>query len=114
MSAEHYDLYIARGGTLAVEIEYADTDDVLVPFPAGWSGKAEVRPAAGDALLLLELTVTLTDPGIIVLSATDEQTAAIPAAPSRGKWDLFLTDPDGNRWPTLAGDAFIRGQVTLP
>ena len=114
MNPDTLDLYVTRGGTLALEVELVDEDDVPVPFPQGWSGKAQVRPGAGDPTLLLDLTVVLQDPGVIVISATDEATAAIPAEPNRGRWDCFLFDDAGNSWPILAGEAFVRGRVTVP
>lgn len=111
MNAEELDIYLARGATFALEVEYDDTDGNPMPFPEGWSGHAQVRPAPGDTLML-ELTVVLTDPGVIVVSATDEETAAMPGAPARAVWDLLLFDPLGNKWPVLAGVANVRTVVT--
>lgn len=111
MNPEALDIYVARGATFALEVEYEDTDGNLMPFPEGWSGKAQVRPMPLDTLML-EFAVVLVDPGVIVISATDEATAAMPSAPARAVWDLLLFDPDGNKWPVLAGTANIRTVVT--
>ena len=108
MNPEALDIYLVRGGTFGLEVEYQDTQGALVPF-VGWSGESEVRDV--DLNLFLTLAVVLTNPGIITLSATDEATEAMPPG-GRAGWDLFLNDPAGNRWPVLAGLAFIRDART--
>lgn len=64
---------------------------------AGYSGKAQIRPAADeDAELLAELALDFTTPMQLTVTLSSVDTAAMTPGPV-GVWDLYIQAPDGER-----------------
>ena len=61
----------------------------------GYSARAKVRTTIASSTVVLDLAPTIPTPanGIIAVSKTDEQTAAV--APGVYQWDLVLDTPTG-------------------
>ena len=61
----------------------------------GYSARAKVRATIASSTVVLDLAPTIPTPanGIIAVSKTDEQTAAV--APGVYQWDLVLDTPTG-------------------
>ena len=86
----------------------------------GWTGKAEIRSGkdhpvapAPDNLLETFTVNVFGDQGMVVLTLTDVETAAIDLEPGEvAFWALVLTDGSGNRWPYLEGQIDIFETVT--
>lgn len=98
------DITAAQGKTWSISITVRDANNALINF-TGYSATWQVRSNAASTAPILSLTVgsgiTLNSVGVITLTASAAQTAAIAA--STYVHELELTDPSGNKPPFLAG-----------
>ena len=79
----------------------------------GWTGKAQVRRSTNAEALWLELNVSLSSDGFIVMTAPHVATEGEPwDSRAVGVWDLELTDPSGHITRLAAGDVRISHEVT--
>jgi hypothetical protein len=80
----------------------------------GYTAKAQIRPSPQSSTVLAEITCTFaTDrtTGVVVISLTGTQTAALPAN-SAAVWDMFITDGSGNALRILQGQVATLARVT--
>lgn len=80
----------------------------------GYTAKAQIRPSPQSATVLAEITCTFAvdrTTGVIVISLTGTQTAAMPAN-SASVWDMFITDTSGNSLRILQGQVTTIARVT--
>ena len=99
MAGTNLDFY--SGETLSMT--FSCKDDVGAAFPlTGYSARGQIRSSASSSTVVLDLSPTIPTPsnGIISVTKTDEQTAAV--APGLYYWDLVLDTP-------TAGVIFIAG-----
>lgn len=104
-----YHLVVEQGAAFVRTFLYTDDDDVAVNL-TGYTARAQLREAYGDAEAVSDWTAYLTIDalaGTITLQVPATVTAAITA--SRGVWDLELVPPTG------ADDAIrlLNGKWTL-
>ena len=79
--------------------------------------KAQVRKErSSDAELLAEFAISVPNPatGEVVLSLTQEQTAALPQGTRPVYWDLYMEYPNGFNCSLLQGLAYFDEIVTVP
>lgn len=95
-------------------------DPVMEEFTAGdyinltgWVGKSQIRVTHDAVEVLAEFSVTLSDqtttPGGVLLMLTPAQTAALP---SKGVWDVQLTNTAGEIRTFIAGGVTVSREVT--
>lgn len=107
------DLVIPQGSDWSLVLTIADSGGTAYDL-TGVTAAAKVRAAFADVSSIVDITCTVTDAvnGVLTLSLTDTQTAALSAggATSRtaalGYWDLKLTVS------TLV-TRYLEGRVTL-
>lgn len=111
-SAGRLDLTIQQGATFSLQLTFADGNGDPIDL-TGYAGAAEVRTSYDAATPVATLSVAVTDPtnGVMTLSLTAAQTAAL-TAPSGGVWDLLLTTPTGDKFRVLEGNVRITAAVT--
>ena len=106
MILEH-DLTIKAGSEYIVDLVYADDDEQPVDV-SGWSVESQIRNAA-DNFRSYPFTGTADEEGFH-LTMSEVETRALRFA--HGVYDVFITDPDGKRWPLIQGSAEIIPEVT--
>jgi hypothetical protein len=112
MAAGPWSFTIEQGATFARTLTWRDSLGVLVPL-AGLRARMQIRPKPESPLVLLELTtengrIALTDPGVITLSISAADTAAL--AFKTAHYDLEIVDPTAV--PEHV-DRLVQGTVTL-
>lgn len=85
---------IYPGHPFAHSFEWRDANDDLVSL-TGWTGEATFAPMAGDSIVTVDCT--LTDPGVIAVALTADETDLFPALARAGAWpvarmQVVLTD----------------------
>ena len=88
-------IQLKRGSSFSLVIRLTDENDDPQDVSL-WSYTSDLKLKAGrDPLLAFTINGDQASNGILVLSATAEETATLP--PSRGlEFDIKLTDPSGN------------------
>ncbi len=82
MPAKAYDAYIEQGATWQLSVQCLQSLSPRTPFNLSvYTGAAVIRASAQSEEAIATPTVTISDPtnGIVTVSLTDEETAAIPA-----------------------------------
>ena len=105
---------IQQGASWSVQAQFKDGTGAVIDLTA-YTVTAQIRPSYSSPTVLATITCTKTNPaqGIITLSLTATQTAAL-AAPATAQWDLFLSDSatPPNVLRVFAGNATIVARVT--
>lgn len=107
------DIIASQGKTWAITITARDANNNLVDF-SGYSAQWHVRQNASDTNAILSLAtsgsgITMSSLGVITITASATQTAAIPA--SSYLHELEITDPSGNKPPFLAGNLKVVAEI---
>lgn len=106
------DIIAAQGKTWTIVVTVKDGGGNLIDF-TGYSARWQVRSEASSSTPVLSLTngsgITLGANGVITLTASAAQTAAIPA--SGYVHEIELTDPSGAKPPFLAGSLKVVAEV---
>lgn len=107
-------------GHLNIEIEQgADFSETFTYYPdgttaqdwTGWTGAAQVRATYASADPVLEFDVDANSSGVVTLTASATDTAAL--TPGRGVWDLEMTQTsDSSVLRLLSGRVLISPEVT--
>jgi len=111
-----YDLHISRGRPFYQGLVICSILEKPLDI-TGFFFKAQARlGATPEAPLLAEFTVTVPDPltGEVVLSLTEEQTAALSLEGTRAYWDLYVEYPSTFNYNLLYGQVFLEDVVTVP
>ena len=92
MAGTNLDAY--SGETLSLSFTCKDQAGAAFNL-TGYSARAKVRPTVASSSVTIDLAPAIPTPanGIILVSKTDEQTAAV--APGTYYWDLVLDTPTG-------------------
>lgn len=105
------DITASQGKTWTIAITVRDSAGTLINF-TGYQAKWQIR-AKPASNLILELTngsgITLTSSGVITITASAAQTAAIPA--SNYQHEIELTEPAGTIPPFLAGTLNVKAEI---
>ena len=82
------------GATLSMSLACKDADGDPISL-TGYTARGQVRDKPGGSTLVLNLSPTIPTPanGTIVISVSDETTAAI--TPGIYSWDVVLDTPSG-------------------
>lgn len=118
-------IYTGDDYTLTTRIGFKANDGSKTYMDlTGYTGKADIRSAAGSPTLIASITVTVAADqsltggtrGVVTLTIPNATTAGIPVTvtPSLYKWDLQLTDTNGKKRTYLAGDVEVVADVTKP
>ncbi len=118
--AGRYDLYIDQGSTFTRTFVYKDSNGVAQDL-TGFTARMMIRKthnATGDPLFDTDpfgtsLAIPVPADGSIILSMTDEDTAALPA-PLEGVWDLEIEDGSGVVTRIIEGKVITSPNVTRP
>jgi hypothetical protein len=105
-----YPLALYRGDTHRWQARL--WDDTAGGTPVDLTGStvaAEIRDKPGGTFVV-ELEATITPPNIIDVAIDGE--AMWATCPSKGVWDLQITNPDGDVRTVLRGDVTVTGDVT--
>lgn len=105
-----YPLDLYRGDTFRVKFKLWKNKEKTDPVDlTGVSVAAQIRASATSSAILQELSCVVTDPNIIEVSMTPEESGRLPAS---GVWDLQLTYPDTDIQTILAGPVKVTADVT--
>lgn len=114
MAASIYDLVIEQGATFSLTIMLKKPDKQ--PFPlVGYTGRSQIRKNYAAPDIMAEFSVSIASPqkeGKVIMSLTDEQTAALAAV--SGVYDLELESPTGEVTRIIQGKVTISPEVTRP
>jgi hypothetical protein len=117
MSAGRHDLIIEQGATFTRTVQWFQADGVTPVNLAGYSARMMIRPSHPSATVLVSLTSTpaaglvITDAtGVVAITITDEQTAALEAGSA--VYDLELESSGGQVTRLIEGDVTITPEVT--
>lgn len=109
------DLRIYRGASYGpLRIRLHNHQNAPVDL-SGWTVWAEVRTDAEASQVAANLAPQITDApaGLVEISLTDEQTAALTVGSYR--WDLLAENPSGERiGPLVSGAVTITKLITQP
>lgn len=105
-----HDFHIYRGDDWARTITFADPAGAVIDVSSR-TFAAQIRATADSATILATMTVTMTQAalGIVEISLSAAQTAALEAGVDR--WDLSQT-VSGLKTTLLAGAVYVEGDVT--
>ena len=107
-------LTIEQGNTWSARLTFKDGNGAAIDLTS-YIFAAQVRPAYSSAAVTATLTCTVTDAanGVMTISLTAIQTAALPA-PFTGQWDLWMnqTGPPATALRVMAGNVTIIPRVT--
>jgi hypothetical protein len=96
-----YELVIPRGATFSKTFRIWE-DDQLKPL-TGYAAKLQARDFPDSPTLLLDLDLTVVDPGEVVVTIPAAETTVLDWL--TGVWDLKLIAPD------LEADFYLEGPV---
>jgi len=104
-----YDLELYRGDSYHGQLRLWEDEARTMPVDlTGAIGHAEIREkTAGDFVVILGCEVI--EPNIIDLQMTPEM---YEGCPSKGRWDVQITYPDGNIRTMVRGAVIIEGDIT--
>lgn len=108
--AQTINLYVQRDRDYAHLFQFLQQDGGNPVITTGWTAKAQIRRSMKQSsTLIAEFTVDLTDVdlGIIVLSLTAADTAAITRP--KGYYDIELISPD----PDNLSFSIVKGEVSI-
>lgn len=120
MSAAIHDIVIEQGATFTRQITMKQSNGDPMDL-TGYTGRAMIRKRYSSATPTAEFTVTIADDpltGVIILSLSATDTAAIPAgesvdsSESQYVWDFELEAPNGNVDRILQGTCQISPEAT--
>lgn len=99
------------GATLSMSLACKDENGDAFNL-AGWTARGQVRDKPGGSTLILDLSPTIPTPanGTIVISKSDEATAAI--TPGIYSWDVVLDTPSGGVVYVTGGTVKFRAICT--
>lgn len=101
-----------QGKTWSIVVTVKDSAGQLFDL-TGYSARWQVRSTVGTKPVVLDLQVgsgiTIDPAGLIQITATPEQTAAIN--PSNYRHEIELVEPDGTVPPFLAGNLLVQSEV---
>jgi len=109
MSAAQYNITVEK------EVDYSRTfqikrDEIIIDLD-GYSFASQIRThhTDGDSTAFT-CTITDSDQGLVRLSLTDTQTAALEGGTQY--WDLVMTDDSGIKTRLLEGKCFVKNGIT--
>jgi hypothetical protein len=106
-----YNLDLYRGDTGRWQFRlWTDSAKTKPADLAGVSAEAMVRDKAPGGAISISMTVTVTEPNIIDMELTAQQSRDLPA---KGIWDLQLTYPSGDIATPLKGAVNVTQDVTF-
>lgn len=108
-----YNLVIYQGDTFEEDFTFETEGATPTPIDVtGYVFRAQIRRRAADDDALADFTADIVDgpAGIVQLSLTSEETAAL--SPGRAVWDLEWTDTLGRVKTHVGGRVRIKAQVT--
>lgn len=109
-----YDLVIEQGATFSLTITLKKPNKL--PFDlTGYTGRSQIRKNYAATDVIASFSVAVPSPqkdGKVVMSLTDEQTAAL--AIISGVYDLELESPTGEVTRVLQGKVVVSPEVTRP
>lgn len=104
-----YALDLYRGDTKRYQFKlWADAAKTVPADLTGVTASAMIRDKL-NGTLIAELTCTITEPNIIDMPITSDQTY-----PAKGVWDLQLTYPNSDIVTVLKGPVTTTADVTYP
>ena len=111
-SAGKLDLEVAQGATFSLTLTIQDSTGTAINLTS-YTGAAQIRRNYGDSSAVVAFTVTFTDRtnGIVTISLTSTQTAALTAN-QKCVWDMTLTDGSSTVSRILQGNVTISPRVT--
>ena len=105
-----YDLTIYRGQTYTKDAWFTE-DDVPMDF-AGCTVKSEIRPVENSPMLTASFDIDMEpQEGHIQLCLEPETTARLKKGTYR--WDMKITDADGDVMYWIYGKVLVKGRVTV-
>lgn len=112
MSASVYDIVIEQGSTFSLTVLLKKPNKI--PFDlTGYTGRSQIRKNHADTNVIAAFSVAVASPqkdGKVVMSLTDEQTAAL--AVISGVYDLELESPTGEVTRIVQGRVVVSPEVT--
>jgi nitrogen fixation protein FixH len=106
-------LTIEQGNTWSASLTFTDGTGTAINL-TGYTFTAQIRPAYSSSTVTATFTCTVTDAihGVMTLSLTSDQTAALPA-PFTGQWDLWMsTTSPATALRIMAGNVTVVPRVT--
>jgi nitrogen fixation protein FixH len=106
-------LTIEQGSTWSASLTFTDGNNQPIDLTP-YIFKAQIRPAYSSTTVTATFTCTVTDAihGVMTLSLTSDQTAALPA-PFTGQWDLWMsTASPATALRVMAGNVTVVPRVT--
>lgn len=112
--SQPFDITIPAGESFFLQMTLKDSTaaNALPTNLTGFTASGQLRED-WDKPLLANFDVTFPSPrtsGVLRVMLTDDQTSALPV--SRARYDIFLTDPNGNSRKLLEGIAHIERSIT--
>jgi nitrogen fixation protein FixH len=104
-------LTIEQGNTWSASLTFTDGTGTAINL-TGYTFTAQIRPSYSSSTVTATFTCTVTDAihGVVTLSLTSDQTAALPA-PFTGQWDLWMSSP-ATALRIMAGNVTVVPRVT--
>jgi hypothetical protein len=104
-------LTIEQGNTWSASLTFTDGNKQPIDLTP-YIFTAQIRPSYSSSTVTATFTCTVTDPihGVVTLTLTNDQTAALPA-PFTGQWDLWMSSP-ATALRIMAGNVTVVPRVT--
>ncbi len=110
-AANEFDITLFKNRDTIIPIYFRDIENEPIDI-TGWSGDAQVRESMkGDSVLIMDLVVTIADAALGKIEVKATKVASI-VCQDAGKWDLVMTNADGNSSTYLVGSVTFEDAPT--
>lgn len=105
----HRDIAIVQGEEFAWPMAITDKTTGL-SIDDTWTAASDIKASLSDPAALASFVTTIDSAGVLTLSVPSATSLAWSW--STGVYDIFVTDPDGNRWKVKHGCVVLAPAVT--